>query len=79
MTAQVSFAGIVLDDIIGHIGLGVQKNLSFFSQLPLLFTPAPLGLNSAAADRRLGLDKDNRVTTAIQTGFKQQGGVQNHR
>ena len=77
MATQIVFAGIIIDNIIGHFKLFVQRNLSFFSPGPVIFGPASLGLNPLTADPGLAGDEDYGIAAVPKPGFKQEGGVQN--
>ena len=77
MATQIGFAGIIIDNIIGHFKLFVQKNLSFFSPGPVTFGPASLGLDPLTAGPGPAGDEDYGIATGFKPGLKQERGVQN--
>lgn len=72
---QVNCPAGVRHYIIGTPTLLVKWHLRFFPFCPLCGIPAPVGLNPLPASLRRGLHEDHRVALLIQTGLKQQRGI----
>ena len=77
MATQIDFAGVIIDSIIGHFKLFVQRNLIFFSSGPITFAPASLGLDPSAAGPGLAGDEDYGIAALPKPGLKEQWCVQN--
>ena len=76
MATQIGFARIIIDYMIGHFKLFVQRNLFFFSLSPNLLSPAPFVLDTAGSGMGVAGDEDYGFAAVLKSGLEEQWCVQ---